>query len=185
MDSDLIEKIDTDTDPYRCQAVGRNGQCINRGVKLPNGEYGTYCMVHGGNKQIEAAKAKAVRQYRLTQWQVRLTEFSDSSILKSLREEIGILRVILEERLNFCQDSADLIIASGPISDLVLKIERVVTSCHKLESRMGQHLDKADIIQLASRFIRVISEELEDYPDKIDMISNRLLEVISEEKEEI
>ena len=66
-----------------------------------------------------------------------------------------------------------------------MKIERVITSCHKLEDRMGQHLDKAAILQLASRFVRVISEELADQPDKIDVISQKLLEIIQEDNNEI
>lgn len=193
MDKDSIEKMDSPTDPHRCQSASTQGQCDHKGVILnqeayaagtepPN--YGTFCMLHGGNKQIESSQANSLRQYRLTRWQSRLQEFSDSSILKSLREEIGILRILLEERLNFCKDTNDLILTSGPISDLVLKIERVVTSCHKLESRMGQHLDKAAVIQLAGRFVQVISSELADQPERIDSISSKLLDIIKEEQNE-
>jgi hypothetical protein len=182
MQESLPESIDSPTDPYRCQATGRRGQCSFRGIKLADGSYGTRCILHGGNKQVEAETAKSLKQYRLTKWQAKLDRFSESTIIKSLREEIGILRILLEERLNQTHDTPDLILQSGPISDLVLKIEKIVTSCHKLESRMGQHLDKAAVIQLASRFVAIISEELADQPNKIDSISNRLLEIIKEEE---
>jgi len=141
-------------------------------------------MLHGGNKQIQSAKESSLRQYRLTKWQGKLNRFVDTPIIKSLRDEIGILRILLEERLNQTNDVQDLILQSGPISDLVLKIEKVVTSCHKLEDRMGQHLDKAAVIQLAGRFVRVISDELSDQPDRVDAISHKLLEIIQEEKNE-
>ena len=184
MDPNELEQMLSETDPHRCQGVDSKGQCTKRAVVLPDGTYGTYCMLCGGNKQIESAKSQSLRQYRLTKWQIKLNRFVDTPIIKSLREEIGILRVLLEERLNFCDTAHDLILTSGPISDLVLKIERVVTSCHKLESRMGQHLDKAAVIQLAGRFVQVISEELAEQPEKIDAISSKLLEIIQEEQNE-
>ena len=180
MDKDKLEMMQSPNDPYRCQGTNSRGQCLYRGVKLESGEYGKFCMLHGGNRAIMNEKAAALKNYRLTKWQAKLDRFSESSVIKSLREEIGILRVLLEERLERTTDVQDLLLQSGPISDLVMKIEKVVTSCHKLEDRMGQHLDKAAILQLASRFVRVISEELEDQPDKIDSISQQLLTIIQE-----
>ena len=58
--------------------------------------------------------------------------------------------MILEEVLNKCKDSKDLILKSSVISDLVVKVEKLVSSCHKMEGSMGQLLDKSAILQFAA-----------------------------------
>lgn len=68
----------------------------------------------------------------------------------------------MEERMATCHDATDLILQSGPISDLVMKIEKVVGSCHKLEGAMGQLLDKQAILLFASQVIQIISEHITD-----------------------
>lgn len=172
-----IEKADGSADPYRCQAVGGQGQCTNKGVKLDDG-YGAFCRVHGGNKTQEAFQAKKARNYRLTKYQAQLERHSDSSVIKSLREEIGILRMLMEERLNRCTDMAGLLLESQQISDLVLKIEKLVVSCHRLEGSLGQTLDKQAILQFASEIIAIIGTRLEGQEEIIEEISNDIIAVV-------
>jgi len=84
----------------------------------------------------------------------------------------------MEEKLNKCEDTNDLLLASGAISDLVLKIEKVVSSCHRLEGSMNQLMDKSAIIQFASEVISIISNKIDD--EKIlDSIANEILSAIS------
>lgn len=147
----------TDDSPNRCQAVTKAGQC--HGEKAPNSNY---CMMHGGNKGSEAAARQGLRNYQLTKFNARLQQLGDSGEIKSLRDEIAILRMIMEERLNQCKDTMDLIYQSGPISDLVLKIEKVVSSCHKLELSTGSLLDKQAIMQFGSELISIISHSIKD-----------------------
>ena len=172
-----IQRVDADS-PDRCQAVTGQGQCLNKAVSG-----GTHCIVHGGNKQLQSQKAQGVRNYRLTKWRAKLEQQATSPSIKSLRDEIGILRILMEERLEKCQDENELLMQSGPISDLVLKIDKVVTSCHKLEGSMGQLLDKAALIQFASRIIEVIGEVLEGQDDNLNIIADRILEIMSEGEE--
>jgi hypothetical protein len=119
-------------------------------------------MMHGGNKGAEAEAKRGLRNYQLTKFNARLQQLGDSGEIKSLRDEIAILRMIMEERLNQCRDTMDLIYQSGPISDLVLKIEKVVTSCHKLELSAGSLLDKQAIMQFGSELISLLSREIKD-----------------------
>lgn len=100
----------------------------------------------------------ATRQYKLLKWQERVSQFAEHSEAKNLRDEIGILRMMLEERLNMCTDSQELMMHSSVISSLVEKIERTVLSCHKLEDSMGSLLDKSILIQFADRVISIVSE---------------------------
>ena len=89
-----ITKAEPDS-PTRCQAVNTQGQCRNESV-----EGGTMCMCHGGNKQLEAAESKSLRNYRKSKWLARISVHAENSGIKCLREEIGILRIIMEERLD-------------------------------------------------------------------------------------
>ena len=139
----------------RCQGMTANGQC--QLVATPGSKY---CIAHGGNPSLE--ERKKVRNYRLTQWRGRVSEFADSGKVKDIREEIGILRLLLEERLNACQSATDLMIQSHSISDLVVKIEKAVSACHRLESQMGQLLDKQAIIRFAGLVVETISTSIND-----------------------
>jgi hypothetical protein len=176
--SEDIHKCKEADDPNRCQAVHARGQCENLAATSANGEYGKYCMAHGGNQFVQKKNAEAVRNYRLRTFKDRVGELADSGAAKGLREEIGILRIMMEERLNKCEDSADLILQSGPISDLAMKIEKVVSSCHKLEGSMGQLLDKSAILQFASEIIDIVGQEVSN-DEEIEKVGNRIIAAVS------
>lgn len=174
-----FERMDGEDDPQRCQCNTPQGQCTNKGINV-DGEYGKFCLAHGGNKFRENKEKAKIRNYNLTKWQAKMIEKSDSSVLKNLNEEIGILRVILEGKLNACNDMPELILSSSIISDLVMKIEKLVTSLNKLEKNMGMHLDKAAILQFASETIEVIGRELEGNSDTeaINRIGEGILRIV-------
>jgi hypothetical protein len=169
-----IEKVAED-DPRRCQATNNQGQCRNKAV-----DGCSNCIAHGGARQDHSNKMQNMRNYRLTKWNARIQEKGDSSAVKSLRDEIGILRILMEERLQSCTSESDLILHSGPISDLVMKIERVVASCHKLEGAMGQLLDKQAILQFAAKVINILGEELVAHPEVVAKVADRIMESFNE-----
>lgn len=159
-------------DPNRCQAtIESQGQCRN--LAYPGSKY---CLAHGGNKQREADGKSAVRNFHLTRWQSRIQSYSESASVKSLREEVGILRMLLEQILEKCTTDTDLVLSSNQISDLVLKIERLVTSCHALETKTGSVLDKSTLMQIATEWVTIISAFISG--EKLEEVSNKLLEVI-------
>lgn len=149
-------------DPHRCQAVTKYGQCLLKSVELPDGTYTYTCKAHGATHSVQSYNEKSYRTYQLERWQARLDQKAESEHIKSLRDEIGILRICLEERLNRCHDATDLILQSVAISDMVLKIEKVVSSCHKLESQMGQLMDKQALLNFAQRVIAIIADNISD-----------------------
>lgn len=179
--TDKFERVEDPADPERCQGIrGSGDQCYNK--SLPHSDY---CAAHGGNKGEEAHERKQANNYRLQQWKwrKRLGELSESDTIKSLREEIGILRVLMEERLTRIEDPTDLILQSGPISDLVMKIDRVVNSCHKLEGSMGQLLDKSAVLQFANVVIDIISQEIEDQ-EIVSRVADRIIESLAQQGKE-
>lgn len=153
----------------RCEGTISTGQCIN--CKVPGSNY---CPNHGANRQLAATNGQAVRNYRLQRWKQRVGEMADSDSIKSLREEVGILRVILEEMLNQCKDSTDLLLFSQRMSDLVMKIEKLVSSCDRLENRMGLLLNKDSVLQLAATYVQIINTYVQD-PNVIEQISEEMV----------
>jgi hypothetical protein len=130
--------------------------------------------MHGANSSVISKTNEVKRNYRLARWKDRVGELADSDQIKSLREEIGILRMIMEEILNKCEDSTDLLMASHRISDTAMKIEKLVVSCDKLETRMGQLLSKRAIVQLAGTYVQIINSHVSD-PETIEQISEEML----------
>jgi len=157
MSSSPVQRITDDADPLRCQAIGAGNQC--RMVRMDGSEY---CALHGGNVAVQVEAKKDAFRYAAAKWQAKIEKHSDAPDIKKLNIEIGVLRLLLEERLTQCKDEIDLMTHSPAISQMVLNIERLVTSCHRLEDKMGHHLDKSAVIQFASQVVEILSEELQD-----------------------
>lgn len=152
------ERISDLDDPRRCHGIiGGKSQCINKACENSN-----FCPAHGGNTGAQAAERKALRNYRLNKFHQRIGELGSSDEIISLRDEVGILRLLIEEKLNQCQDTSQLLLISGPLSDLIMKLEKVIVSCNKLESRLGNLLDKTEIINFAQFVVDVISRYVKD-----------------------
>ena len=167
-----VEYVEPD-DPERCQTVHGKGQCR---YKVVPGS--SYCPLHGGNKAGEAARAKTKRQYQLAQWQNTVDGFADDDEVKSLRGEIGITRMMLQETIARCKNSGELMMYTGRIGDLISKTERLVTSCHRLESNLGLVLDKSKILDLATQIVEIVGEEIEDEA-VLERISMKIVERIA------
>jgi len=182
----MLEQCEPD-DPNRCQTVTIKGQCIWKGLKLSNGSYAPNCEAHGGNKTQQSIDTQAIKNYQLGKWQARIDQKKAAPELKNLRDEIAILRMVLEEKLLSCNSATDLMLLGGSIADLILKIEKVVTSCHKLEQHMGMVVDKQAILNFAGKVIQIVTLTLEDTENGsalIDDIGNHILEAIGKIGEE-
>lgn len=173
MSSD-IKQVPYPEHPDRCQGIRHGqGQCTNYSAI-----HSTFCLCHGGNKGEEGVTRKALSNYRLTRYQARLDDKTGQSEIKSLRDEIGILRIVMEETLNKCTSDMELMVQSGKISDLAIKIEKLVSSCHKLEGSMGKLMDKSAILQFAAEIVEIIGKELEGDEDKISAIGEQIFHAV-------
>jgi hypothetical protein len=114
--------------------------------------------------------------------QTRLALISEElNPVKELRDNIGLLHMLIERRFNMMKNDNDLILACGPITTMIDKMEKLVSSCHKIEQNLGLLLAKQAILNLAKNMVAVMIEELEgipDYEDTIDRITTRLYDTI-------
>jgi hypothetical protein len=175
LEREKYERV-ADDSPDRCRAnVAGSRQCS---LKASPGSF--YCQLHMGYDAQIKAKAESARNYQLTKWRANLDRHAGSSNIKSLREEIGILRMVMEEKLNGIQSEGELLLASGEISDLVRNIERTVVSCHRIEDRMGECLDKHAVNHIALRILAIITDTFADQPEKLAIVGERILTVVKE-----
>lgn len=150
-------------DPTRCQAGDpRHGQCINRGLKLPDGSYGKYCKIHGGNRAFDAMNKATSRTYLVERFKSELDEKRRDPNIKNLRDDIAVIRLLLETKLKSCENEKDLLLHSGPIMEMSDRVQKAVTACHKLELSMGQYLDKQDVLTFAANMIEAVSTHVKD-----------------------
>lgn len=170
-EASVYERCEPD-DPRCCQGVNKNGACNI--VAVPGQKF---CRMHFGigNKQAEKT---AMKNYQLGVYQNRVNQLADNDAVKSLREEIGILRMLMEKTLIQCRSESELLLYSSKISDLAMKIEKVVASCHKLEMSTGMLLDKSTVMMLGDVIIQIIGEVCP--ADKIQGVSERILKSIVE-----
>lgn len=169
-----LSKVSEPDDPNRCQGIGKNGQCWNRSV-----DHGTHCLMHGGNKQENKYEKQSREMYQVDMFKARIIRQRTHTDVKTLGNEIAILRMLLEGKLNACTSDVDLMLASPAIGDLVTKIEKVVTSCHKLEKAMGQHLDKSAILQFAGEVVNIINQNVTD-KHEVKLVADAILKMIGD-----
>lgn len=160
-------------DPHQCQAVTNQGQCI-----MKANEGSQFCLSHGGIASVNVAKKASLKNYRLKRFQQRAEEFAGSDGVNSLRDEIGILRILIEEKFNACPDAQSLLMSSGPLSDLITKVEKLTTSSHRLESRLGGLLDRTKVLQFAQMIIEIISQRVEE--DVVAEIAEEIFNALGE-----
>lgn len=171
--SENIERV-AENDPNRCQGVTAFGQCQAKAIPGLR-----FCTMHAARGR-EVQKENVHRNYLLGKWQAKVEQKKCSPDLKNLRDEIAILRMLLEERLQQCESPTDLLLHGSAISDLTLKIKAMVESCHKLEEKMGNVLDRQQILDFASRIITILGNELSGQDTILDKISNKILVAIGE-----
>lgn len=168
-----LRRVDRPDHPERCQAVDAFGQCIYHAMPGM-----TNCSRHGGVKQAKAVEKRALHDYRLNKWKNRVNEFAASDRITTLHGEIGVLRLVLEETLNSIKDESDLVLYSSRISDLVLKIEKLVVSMDRLELRSGNLLSKNALMVVAEQVVDVLTREVQD-DDTIERINNQIINLVA------
>lgn len=169
-----------DNDPNRCQAVHRDYQCPFRAVGTfdPQTKIWTgpkYCIRHGGRTQETQAKAANLRLYNLAKYQAQMESFADSPRAKSLKEEIGILRMMLQTRLNEIKSNNELVLHSNNLTMMIREIANTVKICDTIDARVEKVIDKSKAQIFINSIIEIIGKYVND-PDLLLMISDEMEE---------
>lgn len=163
------ERVDDDS-PLRCQAMTQRGQCNNKKQGVSK-----FCPAHGGNRANMTAKNEQRRIYAVEKLQQQLSHFEDHPKTKSLSGEIAVLRMILQSKLQKCNDEHDLAIHSTTIIPLVTAIEKLVTSCDRLDTKLGNMLDPTQAIQWMEMISDLVAQYITD-PDDLNEFNSQLID---------
>lgn len=168
------ERIAEPNDPKRCQASGAHGQC-----RYIAKEGGQYCPRHSATTDQLAAK-RAANAYKLQQYQERMTDFTTNSEIKNLRAEIGILRMLLEGMINQCHgDNIKLASYAGKIGDLIVKVQKLVQACQRLDIQTGMLLDRDKVMIIGQKIVEILGEHVPD-PGILDLVGEKIVQTIME-----
>ncbi len=153
--------------PECCESQG----CVNKRLQGSH-----FCAAHGGNKGVASTEAKKLKNYRLTKFASEVQEKQGSSDIKSLTGEIGMLRQIIQEQWNSCESANDLILKSGPISDLFTKLEKLVNSCNNIDKTLGNLIDREKLVTFAQTIVSIISPYIPE--EKLDELNIKIQEAL-------
>jgi|SRR5690606_1256665 len=155
--------------PDRCQASFGNGQqcCVK---KVPGTEF---CIKHQSHKRNG-------NMYKVGAFKQRFEELVSHPDLRTLNEEVAVLRMTLESLISQTGgNQKTLILFSSKIVELIRGVRETITSCHRLELQTGKLLDKSQIITLAERIIAIISNHITDVA-VLEQISEEIAQAIDQ-----
>jgi hypothetical protein len=182
-EENVFERVEHPDDPHRCQATGGQGQCPFKGMIGIDGKRTSYCPRHTSGKaepRVNASSGKdLLRNYRFSmKFQPRIDELANNEKIKSLREEIALVRMVMETIVNRCKDEYDLCLEADRIQKLAEQLNKLVQSCHKIEESTGQLLDKTVVINIGSMMVGILEKYV---PDKsiLDVVGAEIYEAIT------
>ena len=167
-------------DPQRCQGVTPNGQCEYLSVTGSN-----RCEYHSQGNAKKKLETKKVERYLIDNEHLRksyLRQNNDAHYL-DLKDEIALTHAMIERRLSMIQTDQDMIMAVGPFTALVQRLESMKISLMKLQQQLGLVLGKEELRNLAGLFAQILDEELEGMDDKeerMEAMLERLVVAIEE-----
>ena len=172
-----MKRVTDPADPERCKGAAPDGQCWNRA------EHGCdKCRAHGGKSTAEEEELSVYR-LRDPRYRRRLAELKGREEIKSLRDEIELTRILIEERFNMIKSETDLLVACSSLNGLMLTLERLMKTSHQLEQNLGVLLAKPTIIVLGQTIVTILIEELkgiENYESRVDRITDRLFATLEQ-----
>ena len=167
-----MERVVDLADPRRCQASIGTGQCMMVAV-----EGAAYCTIHGhGYKPPEKGK----RQYFLTRAEDRakLAAFAEHDDIKSLRDEIALTRMVIEELWNSGNTPAERLNNYGRVNTHILTLEKLVKTCNLIEERLGTLLSKPTLLRIGQQICQVLVNQLSGLPGYEQMVDALIRDVI-------
>ena len=155
----------------RCHHSGRRGQCPYQAI-----DSSAFCEKH-------TKEADRIMNYRLNDPDLRerLEHHGAAECIEIVRNEVVLLRALIEDRLNLAKTEAERIAAFNVVHPALNTLEKLVTSIQKLEHNASLSLEKGAAKKLAEDIGKILIEELNDVPDRdniIDRVSRRIADAV-------
>lgn len=148
----------------RCQHSRTVNQC-----KFSVVEGQQWCKYHLALHDAKYRNQNKLKRYRLVSHYSRVSEICGLDDFKSLREEIGMLSVLLEQVWNQCHTPFDFTMNQHRIESIIEKITKCQLMNHKLEANLGQVLDRQTLAVFVDEIIKIISDKVPE-PERLKEI---------------
>lgn len=169
----MWERVPYPDHPNRCQALrGDQGQCINMSV-----EGSEYCPAHGGNRGAAKLREAERKLYEANKY-LNIANKRDNNALLTLTTEVAALKSLIEARLKLIHDDHSFVMHSQVVGDLIMKSEKLVSSCVRLQEKLGNMMSAEQALQFADDVQNAIREEVKDV-SIIERIQARIADLIS------
>lgn len=154
----------------QCERNTAYGQCSQEAIQGSR-----FCRKHDHHK----GATSEIGQYRIANQKIRDTveRHKSRQDMKNLKDEIAIVRSTLEGRLNLIDSDAELAAAAPVIKEMALTLEKLISSCHTMDVKLGNLLDKKALISLAQEIIQIITKELKPHRATL---SDEVVDLITE-----
>ena len=162
----------------RCQHSGPRGQCSRPAVDGSN-----FCLSH-------CKESDLIKGYRLadTDLRQRFDELSAMDSIETVRQEVRLLRTLIEDRINLARNEAERITAFQVVHPAISTLNKLVESLGKLERQTNEVLDKGALTKLSDDIVTILIEELCDidgYTDIIDRVASRIAGAVAGARNEV
>lgn len=160
-----------------CMHSSQKGSCPRHAV-----EGSIYCSVHCDEQE-------RVRGYMINDPQLREQfEHHSEGNLYSVRQEITLLRAMINSRLELANNDIEKIVAFREIAPWIATLDKLVNSLAKLEKESSQVLSREALLDFARLVINVVSEEVKQLPgyeSAVDAIKVKLIEAVAQTKNKV
>jgi len=140
-----------------CEAKDKDGLRCTR----PAIENSPFCAVHSPRKAEVPSMYQWAKNDYLRTLEDRVKQFKDPRTF-NLREEIGILRVVLERILNSVTDDPSLMLVSSEIQQTILTIERLLKTTHEMERQSGELMSRDEVRDITTSLLQIMVDVLEE-----------------------
>lgn len=134
-------------------------------------------------------ESKRIKGYRLTDPELRekFDHHNDEASLQTVREEIVLLRAMIEQRLNMATNKAEKEAAFQIVTPAIAKVNTLVESLTKLARQTSTMVGKAALHKLGADIVTILTEELDgvpQYDEIIDSVAARITQAVKEARNE-
>ncbi len=166
----------------QCMRIKRNGErCKKQVVKSKD-----LCSVHGGKAAIKHGMCS---RYTFGRLQESVDKFRNDPDLKSLKDEVALLRVLLQDNMTRFESALsnvgndeDALASSAGMTDLIMKnvegIRRAVMSLVQIEDGLNLRLDVTQVHAMVVQITTIVKHEVRDEETR-ERIVERLGSLVS------
>lgn len=160
--------------PDVCQGNTGKGPCEYR--QVPGSPF---CSIHGAGNSVGNTARRDLRNLRLNStFGQRAGELASSTGVKTLTDEIALMRVTLETVFNGIKDGNEMLLYVDKIEKLTKGIQSLVESWQKIQEKNKELLDRTTVTAIWDQLIGLIVDKVED-PDVVRAIAEEGMEIIS------